>query len=309
MQRHPVSADFQKKLLLAARDGDIYAFDGMEELFTVEGALKSLTQDQYIPLETLYETLHAMTQPVDYVYGEETRGFIFGSGPIDAFDRSSDYAPYLMNILRSQHGFAAISNTEAAMFLNSPKLSSLFSFRVTQSAQAEGVHRPYRDVMMGYRDDGGEIVKGLWDAVSQGFAENAHGHIVTITPWAEDERIFVRTELPILIHNDDVETINGLPRQDFKDQFDDYVADGMSERQAYARLNEMEVRASSIAFMRKACYMFADDLSPPLKNDFIVNSQPERKAWLGQALPVFDAKAMRALSGPAEDEKVNAHHM
>lgn len=309
MERQPVSQDFQDKLIKAAREGDIYAYDGNEDLFTVQGAMTSLKDDEYVPLDTLYEMLHVMTQPIEYVYGQKARGFVFGSGPVDAHDESSDYALYLRNIISSQNGFGSISNTDAGQFLNNGQISRMFSFRVTQSAQAEGIRRPYRDVMMGYRGDDGQMVNGLWDAVSEGFADQAHGHIVTITPWADNDRIFVRTELPILIHNENVETINGLPREDFKNKLDGYIESGMDEKAAYARLNDRDVRSSSIAFMRDACYDFAADLSPPVRSDFLVMAEPDHKVWLKQSVPVFDEAEMARRSDMGADEKFDAHEM
>ncbi len=313
MERQPVSQEFENQLIKAARDGDIYAYDGHDDVFTVQGALTNLKDDEYVPLDTLYEMLHVMNQPIDYVYGQEARGFVFGSGPVNAHDESSDYARYLRNIITSQNGFGSISNTDAGQFLNNGRIATMFSFRVTQSAQAEGIRRPYRDVMMGYRGDDGDMVKGLWDAVSEGFAERAHGHIVTITPWADNDRIFVRTELPILIHNENVETINGLPRADFKDKFDSYVESGLSEKDAYARLNDRDVKSSSIAFMREACYDFAADLSPPVRTDFLVKAEPEYGDWLLLSAPVFDETAMEQHqvvgADVEEDEKFGAHHM
>ena len=60
--------------------------------------------------------------------------------------------------------------------------------------------------------DGVRVPNGAWDIVSARFVENTVGPVVTLTGGADPQRVFAQTELPRLLENRKVTTIDGLPR-------------------------------------------------------------------------------------------------
>ena len=307
MNRTPVSEEFKDRLLQAARDGDIYSYGvtGGEELFTVISGLRNVPADQYIPKDVLFELMHTMTEPVDYVNGHEPSGYIFGSGPM-TFDKEQSpygYGKYVREILSDNEDYVQIAHTQSAKLLYEAEFNNIISRHLINTLLEEGYHKTineaFNDGVMGYRDKNGEMQLGLWDAVSLGFAENAHGHVVTVTPWADNERIFVRTELPALLKNERVETINGHPREEFVQEFDSYIAQGMTEEDAYTKLNRTMVMGSSYEFIRNYSQDFAEELPPHLHHDFQKITKDGYGDWAAKAQ--VEASPDRIIPRPKDD--------
>jgi len=292
MSRTPISDDYKNRMLDAARDGDIYSYgvSGGEDLFTVMSALNNVPADEYIPRETLFELIHTLTEPVDYVNGHDPAGYVFGSGPVkfDEAESSGGYGKFVRDILNDNEDYVQIAQTQSAQLLmREPEFNNAIREHLYKAMQEDGYHKPmssaFYDGLMGYRNEDGEMELGLWDAVSLGFAENAHDHVVTVTPWADHERIFVRTELPALLKNERVETINGHPREEFVQEFDSYIAQGMAEEDAYAKLNRTLVMGSSYEFMRNYSEEFAEELPPHLNHDFRKMTEDGYGDWAAKA--------------------------
>ena len=71
----------------------------------------------------------------------------------------------------------------------------------------------------------------------------------------------MHTELPALLENPKVETINALPKQAFVDEFERLKSAGGSADQAYQQLSDTLVKSSSISFMKQfAASRFTSDL-------------------------------------------------
>jgi hypothetical protein len=60
--------------------------------------------------------------------------------------------------------------------------------------------------------DGVRVPNGAWDIVSARFVEKTVGPVVTITGGADLQRVFGQTELPRLLKNRKITTIDGIPR-------------------------------------------------------------------------------------------------
>lgn len=307
MTRTPISEEFKDRLLEAARDGDIYSYGvtGGEDLFTVMSGLRNLPADQYVPKDVLFELMHTLTEPVDYVNGHTPSGYIFGSGPMKFKEKENTYGygKFVREILQDNEDYVQIAHTQSAQLIFEPEFNNIIRRHVHTALIEDGYHKPmsgaFEDGLMGYRDKDGEMQLGLWDAVSLGFAENAHGHIVTVTPWADHERIFVRTELPALLKNERVETINGHPRAEFVEAFEGYVADGLSEEDAYAKLNRTLVMGSSYEFIKNYSESFAEDIPPHLEHDFRKITDDGYSAWAAKA--EIEANPNRTLPRSAQD--------
>ena len=249
--------------------------------------------------------MHTLTEPVNYVQGHEPSGYIFGSGPMKFNEEQSSYGygKFVREILSDNADYVQIAHTQSAQLLYEPEFHNIINEHLINTLIEDGYHKSineaFNDGLMGYRDKDGEMQLGLWDAVSLGFAENAHGYIVTITPWADNERIFVRTELPALLKNERVETINGHPREEFVEAFNDYVADGLSEEDAYAKLNQTLVMGSSYEFIRNYSEDFAEDIPPHLHHDFRKISDDDYGEWAAKAQ--IEASPDRTLPRSTQD--------
>jgi len=64
----------------------------------------------------------------------------------------------------------------------------------------------------GPRDASGKrIPTGIWDIVSANLAAAASGNVVTLTAGARPDGVFAQTELPVLMGNQDVTSVDGIP--------------------------------------------------------------------------------------------------
>ena len=72
--------------------------------------------------------------------------------------------------------------------------------------------------------DGRRVNSGIWDEVSARFAAQASGEVMTFTAGASTKRVFFQTELPIILGNPKIISIDGIPRAAF---------DGMTVEEAF----------------------------------------------------------------------------
>ena len=204
MKREPISDDYAARLIAAAKEGEIYTYGasgGEESQFTVMGGLNTIPRDQYVPKQVLFDLLYTLTEPVEYINSKDPAGYVFGSGPI-GFNEDACYSHYLREFVRDNDDYVSIAHTQSAQLLTEPEFANIIRYQLLTAMKEEGIDADgnpastYYNGLMGHKREDGTMELGLWDAVSLGFAENAHGHVVTLTPRADNERIFVRTELP-----------------------------------------------------------------------------------------------------------------
>jgi hypothetical protein len=85
--------------------------------------------------------------------------------------------------------------------------------------------------------DGNERA-ALWEEASEKYAQGASGDVSTRIVGAEDTSVFRKVELPTLLDNDKVTSINGVPRDELRQQ---YAADPEA---AYAKVRDGELDRS-----------------------------------------------------------------
>lgn len=57
----------------------------------------------------------------------------------------------------------------------------------------------------------GEHVPSIWNTISEVYARDTKGDVLALVPFADDNRIWAQTELPTLLENPNVTSINGIP--------------------------------------------------------------------------------------------------
>ncbi|MDH5722127.1 MAG: hypothetical protein OEY94_02250 [Alphaproteobacteria bacterium] len=179
-----------------------------------------------------------------------------------------------------------------------------FAELLEKSLNAEAIPLKLNQALQGYPDQNGQRVPGLWDDISRGFAENARGDVVTVTPYARSDRIFVQTELPALLNNPNVNTINGLPRQIYVDKLDEIVKalpDGAPMGDAYERLNKNFVQHTSESYMRKfSALEFSRDMGgKDMPRDFL-RAHENLKPVLDSAAPPKTSMLQRGFNVASE---------
>jgi hypothetical protein len=89
--------------------------------------------------------------------------------------------------------------------------------------------------------DGVRIPNSIWDELSARFASEAVGEVVTITGGASMSRVFYQTELPIILGNPKVTSINGIPVAAFSgmtvEQAFQVIAAASEERSSRLRIS------------------------------------------------------------------------
>ena len=231
-------------------------------------ALGAVTENQYIPSQDLVDALQSLPHDVAYPDGSLPNGYIFGSAKIHA-ENDVPYQKYTQQLVETQDRFVTIGDTRGSQLIERTQFEGLLEDALIE----EGSTLDANKVLHGYMEDGVRQ-PGLWDDISRGFAENARGDVVTVTPHADANRVFVQTELPALLDNADVERINGLPRQVYVDRLAEIaqgLPDGAPMADAYTQLNRNFVQHTSEAYMARFSPLgFARDMDAPhLDRDFI----------------------------------------
>ncbi len=290
----PISDEHFQTMMAYAQKGDI---DGVKLGF------RAVPSTQHVPLEAIGNILEKLSE--HHVNPHEREGFVFGSGRFNHFRKGINYRPYLDNFKDENKQFASIGHTHGAIFHE--MYGTLLEAHVIKALKAEQSNISVEQALHGYTDDNGEIVNGLWDDISRGFAKSAHGHVVTITPWADKNRIFMRTELPELLKNENVETINGLDRERFLQRFNDFKEDGLSDEDAYERLNDAYIKPTSANILFEYSEAFANDLAPPLRLDFRKRTDEGFDGWVSNAIPIAKGEKPVHFALDAVDDKHDSH--
>jgi hypothetical protein len=242
--------------------------------------LNAVEDGQYIPLDNLLDSIRSLSTDISK---HQPNAYIFASGSINS-TRDVEYTKYTKLLSEKGERFVTIGNTEASRFWES--YGGIFEDRIATAIKASGDALRPADILHGYTGADGKRVSGLWDDISRGYAQNAQGHVITVTPNANAQRIFVQTELPALLENPKIETINALPKQVFLDEFDRLKAAGATAEQAYTRLSDTLVRSSSISFMERfATSGFKADLGVNIRHGFTGAAHNDIAALVKEANP------------------------
>lgn len=98
-----------------------------------------------------------------------------------------------------------IGQTPVANFLEDPRfLSALEDAAGTSDTSA------LKSILDGVANLDGTRTPGMWDIASKNLASAASGDVRTLTPLAEQGKTFIQTELPALLDNRNVTSINGI---------------------------------------------------------------------------------------------------
>ena len=101
-----------------------------------------------------------------------------------------------------------------------------------------------------YGDTGpdGRIPNGIWDVLSKRFAEQASGEVRVLTDITRHDGVFAQTELPALLKNTNVTTIEGIPRQALVDMQARLGSEGLDAvRRVIATVSQVNISISGIA--------------------------------------------------------------
>jgi len=239
----------------------------------------AVEQGQYIPMETLLDSVRSMSTDLSK---QAPNAYIFGSGLINPLGEEN-YQKYTEMLVKNGNDYVTIGDTQASQFLDKNKA---FIERLEDAIEATGSTLEPNDILQGYTRPDGTRAPGLWDDISRGYAENAKGNIITVTPHAKPDRIWLQTELPALMNNPYVDAINGLPKAVFVDEFNALRASGLPMDKAYTKLNDTLVRGSSIEYMKRfAAPHFGSDLGKAAGHDYTKAANPDMADHFKTAKP------------------------
>jgi len=122
-------------------------------------------------------------------------------------------------MIESGENIRVINNTEAARFLNVRADSA-----TRNTPLYEALRRIFGDdpndkgsqsnrFLYGDFDGQNRTANGAWDIVSGRFIDATKGAVVTITGGADPNRVFAQTEIPHILQNKDITTVDGITHQ------------------------------------------------------------------------------------------------
>ena len=121
-------------------------------------------------------------------------------------------------LLKSGEDIRVLDKTEAFRFLDiySPDRANHHLFDTLERIYGTSPRDPgtsANQFLFGAMDqDGKRVPNGAWDVVSAKFASATVGEVRTITSYAQPDRVFGATELPRVIANENVTTVEGIDR-------------------------------------------------------------------------------------------------
>jgi len=131
-------------------------------------------------------------------------------------------AQRLAESIASQYSdFRLLSNTEAGKFFDLDRASPTFNHALASKLDELFADNPdgLYSYLYGAEDPVTKkrIGKGVWDVVSDKFASEAKGAVRLIVGGGGNDRIFAQTELPAILRNPAVTSIEGIPIQSLRD--------------------------------------------------------------------------------------------
>lgn len=198
---------------------------------------------------------------------------------------------------RSGNNVRTIDQSELGKFLNQTQGTEDYNEKLAKKFDEIFRDNPdeLRSFMDGDRVGDGRINNGVWDKVSARYANDAAGEVVTFTGGALTNRVFYQTELPIILSNPKVTSIDGIPVEAF---------DGMTIDEAYSMIKAAsDERASRLRIA-------VDENGRPLMIDrhYVVDAQSffdDSKVIQGTAPP--PDTPMRSMADFIPPERVAAH--
>lgn len=137
---------------------------------------------------------------------------VFYSGSIQNENPKLDAWTLATSIQKQDAGVLIIDTTERGVFLASKQ----FKKAVLRAFASEGFV-DFSDVAKRRDSHANQFLfdatQGVWAQASRSFAESASGHITTLTSQAPDNRTFALVELPTLLANPKVHSVNGVSKQ------------------------------------------------------------------------------------------------
>ena len=118
---------------------------------------------------------------------------------------------------RSGNDVRTIDQSELGKFLNQTQGTENYNEQLARKFDEIFKDNPdeLRSFMDGDRVGDDRINNGVWDKVSARYVNDAAGEVVTFTGGAFANRVFYQTELPIILSNPRVTSIDGIPVEAF----------------------------------------------------------------------------------------------
>ncbi|WP_281061362.1 calcium-binding protein, partial [Sphingobium sp. Sx8-8] len=183
-------------------------------------ALQALTEMDSPTVEQLRQLLST----VDVSGPPDTKSTILYSGRIGGANGIST-EQIAINIAQSDNKISIINNTDAAQLL----INEDFQEKLLIAATNE--QKDFNDILFNGSS-------GFWAETSGRFASSASGNIIAIGPEADFSRVFGQVELPALMDNPSITSINGIPRDDVISRYNYHYIQSGSESDAMRLLFE-----------------------------------------------------------------------
>uniref|UniRef100_UPI00260E04F4 hypothetical protein n=1 Tax=Seonamhaeicola sp. TaxID=1912245 RepID=UPI00260E04F4 len=142
--------------------------------------------------------------------GAEGKTSVFYSGDIKPGQLNGEAWRVLDDLPDGQ--YRVLNNPDVVQLLRSDEFRIALTNSVKSFTSPDQVVEKVNEIFNGSVVNGKRIPDGLWDDASQRFAEAASGDVRVIAPYGKSETVFAQTELPTLLNNEKVTTIDGIPR-------------------------------------------------------------------------------------------------
>ncbi len=177
-------------------------------------AQQALIEIQNLSAPTVADVRVIVTQ-IDATIPENATLYLY-SGQIG----SEESMNIVRNIISTDPSAASIADTEVGILLDLEGFQTELTGIILSDPSFEGT---IDDALYGSRDNGVRQADGLWDIASANLADNASGNIQVIAPFTQADSVFAQTELPRLLENPDVTSINGVSKDDFINGIEDLL--------------------------------------------------------------------------------------
>jgi hypothetical protein len=192
------------------------------------------------------------------------------SGMVNADVSSNKLA---LAVARQDKDVRVIDKTEAAKLLSSDEFINAVA--TAHGTTPKKVREDYTDPGNKFLFDGKD---GLWAATSERFVKDTKTEVVTATPYARGDRVFAQVELREALNNKDIPSINGIPKDVFKEI---YKTTGSLEEvnkavaaSSFDRMQGMQAAVINARVTAVDTAAFIDRPSPALSADQRANLKP-----------------------------------
>ncbi|MCQ8895792.1 hypothetical protein NQT62_04985, partial [Limnobacter humi] len=180
----------------------------------------SLTAAQATSLLSQITTTQGLRDLIKQISVEATgKTTILYSGP--TVGSNSDNARIINGMLINGEDIRVIDKTEAAKFLDvfdtrSPTYNKALVAKFEQLGlgEVDQFDSAANEFLFGKTADGQRISTGAWDDVSAKFVSETVGEVRTLTGGASDQKIFAQTEVPAILNNSKITSVDGIQRVD-----------------------------------------------------------------------------------------------